>query len=144
MKDKVYEWIKNHEGLRLKPYRDTVGKLTIGVGRNLDDVGITEDEAYLLFRHDIDRCDNELREIFGEDFFFYPEQVKVVLYDMIFNLGKPRFMNFKNMIQAVKDKNWYVMVREMRDSKWCRQLPNRCDNNSNLILDWLEKGGNNG
>lgn len=36
------------EGLRLKPYRDTVGKLTIGVGRNLDDVGITKDEAMHL------------------------------------------------------------------------------------------------
>src|SRR4051812_27390106 len=28
------------EGLKLSPYTDTVGKLTIGVGRNLTDVGI--------------------------------------------------------------------------------------------------------
>ena len=42
------------EGLRLRPYRDSVGKLTIGVGRNLDDVGISNDEAMVLLDHDIE------------------------------------------------------------------------------------------
>ena len=145
MKIDLYDWIKNHEGLRLKPYRDIIGKLTIGIGRNLEDVGITEDEAFLMLVNDINRCESELIEIFGKDeFLLYPEPVRVVLYDMIFNLGKPKFLKFKKMIQAIKDKDWYVMIREMRDSKWCRQLPKRCDNNSNLILNWLEKGENNG
>jgi len=145
MKIDLYDWIKNHEGLRLKPYRDIIGKLTIGIGRNLEDVGITEDEAFLMLVNDINRCESELIEIFGKDeFLLYPEPVRVVLYDMIFNLGKPKFLKFKKMIQAVKDKDWYVMIREMRDSKWCRQLSKRCDNNSNLILNWLEKGENNG
>ena len=145
MKIDLYDWIKNHEGLRLKPYRDIIGKLTIGIGRNLEDVGITEDEAFLMLVNDINRCESELIEIFGKDeFLLYPEPVRVVLYDMIFNLGKPKFLKFKKMIQAIKDKDWYVMIREMRDSKWCRQLSKRCDNNSNLILNWLEKGENNG
>ena len=140
MKYDLFDWIKNHEGLKLKPYKDTVGKLTIGVGRNLDDVGISEDEAFLMLVNDVNRCESELIEIFGKDeFLSYPEPVRVVLYDMIFNLGKSRFLKFINMIQAVKDKNWYVVVREMKNSKWCRQLPKRCNDNSNLILDWLEK-----
>ena len=52
---KLEALLRRHEGVRLKPYRDTVGKLTIGVGRNLDDVGITPDEATVLLRTDIDR-----------------------------------------------------------------------------------------
>ena len=52
-----YEKLKlqliKHEGLRLKPYRDSVGILSIGVGRNLDDVGISEDEAMVLLGNDI-------------------------------------------------------------------------------------------
>ena len=46
----IEEQLILHEGLRLKPYRDTVGKLTIGVGRNLDDVGITRAEAFFCWR----------------------------------------------------------------------------------------------
>lgn len=42
-----------HDGLRLKPYRDTRNKLTIGVGRNLDDVGITREEALMLPNNEI-------------------------------------------------------------------------------------------
>jgi hypothetical protein len=44
-----------HEALRLKPYRCSADKLTIGIGRNLDDVGITEEEAYFLLGNDISR-----------------------------------------------------------------------------------------
>jgi len=46
--------LEHHEGLRLKPYKDSVGKLTIGIGRNLDDVGISKSEALLLLQNDID------------------------------------------------------------------------------------------
>ena len=49
-----------HEGMRLKPYKDSVGKLTIGVGRNLDDVGITEVEALELLENDIHRVMDDL------------------------------------------------------------------------------------
>ena len=47
--------LKRHEGLRLKPYQDTIGKLTIGYGRNLDDRGISKEEAEYLLRNDISR-----------------------------------------------------------------------------------------
>ena len=94
-----------------------------------------------MFTNDLNRCHDELKDIFGKEFSSYPEPVRVVLYDMIFNLGKPRFLKFKKMIQAVKDKDWNKMVTEMKDSKWCKQLPNRCNNNSKLILDWLKNKG---
>ena len=50
------ERIARHEGIRLTPYRDSVGKLTIGIGRNLDDLGITLEEAHHLLDNDIAEC----------------------------------------------------------------------------------------
>ena len=49
--------LERHEGLRLKPYRDTVGKLTVGYGRNLEDVGISRDEADFMLDNDIDQVE---------------------------------------------------------------------------------------
>jgi lysozyme len=48
------------EGLKLKPYTDTVGKLTIGIGRNLTDRGISRQEALVLARNDVDAAAAEL------------------------------------------------------------------------------------
>ena len=60
--DLLVEQIKKHEGLELKPYTDTVGKTTIGIGRNLDDVGITEREAEFLLMNDIGRANDEAKK----------------------------------------------------------------------------------
>lgn len=57
---KLIEKIKRHEGLKLKPYRCTANKLTIGYGRNIDDVGISEAEAEVLLSNDLERCANEV------------------------------------------------------------------------------------
>lgn len=59
-RDDIILDLKLDEGLRLKPYRDTVGKLTIGIGRNLDDVGISEAEAEYLLSNDLDRTISDL------------------------------------------------------------------------------------
>ena len=128
----IEELLIKHEGLKLKPYKDTRGILTIGVGRNLDDLGISKDEAMYLLENDIKRCENELREIFI-NFDELPENAKLVLIDMIFNLGKTRFLKFKHMISAVKNRNWENMIKEMKDSKWCRELKNRCNDDVELI-----------
>ena len=61
---RLHEMLIRHEGLRLKPYRDTVGKLTVGVGRNLDDVGITREEALMLLNNDIAEVRREVKRAF--------------------------------------------------------------------------------
>ena len=53
-KVKLAEQLKKHEGIKLKPYTDTVGKLTLGIGRNLEDKGITEQEALFMLNNDVD------------------------------------------------------------------------------------------
>ncbi|MGH8660625.1 MAG: glycoside hydrolase family protein [Burkholderiales bacterium] len=110
-----------HEGLRLKPYRDTRDKLTIGVGRNLDDVGITRAEALMLLNNDIATVRNEVERAF-QWFSSLNAVRKAVVLDMVFNLGLPKFRQFEKTIAAIKAKNWEKAAREMLDSRWARQV----------------------
>lgn len=110
-----------HEGMRTKPYRDTVGKLTIGIGRNLDDVGISEDEALVLLDNDLIGVFNDLdREcLWWRDM---SETRQLVLADMCFNLGIVRLKGFQNALQAMQEGRWDDASREMLDSRWAKQV----------------------
>jgi len=125
-----------HEDLKLKPYICPAGHLTIGVGRNLDDLGISEDEAMYLLKNDIKRVKSELREIFP-DFDKLPYNVQLVLIDMEFNLGKSRFLTFRKMIEAVKNRDWAKMIEEMKNSHWCGQVKSRCEDDVRLVEEIL-------
>jgi len=129
----VKDFIIKHEGLKLKPYICPAGKLTIGVGRNIEENGISEDEAMYLLENDIKRCESELREIFPS-FDSLPENVKMALIDMDFNLGKPRFLTFKKLIQAVKEGNFKKAAQEAKNSRWCRQVSSRCEDVCEMFL----------
>jgi lysozyme len=122
----IKDFIIKHEGLKLKPYYCPAGKLSIGVGRNIEDNGISEDEAMYMLNNDIFRCIEELETIF-DDFSELPENIQIALIDMIFNLGKTRFLKFKKMIQAIKDKDFKKASEEAKNSHWCGQVGKRCD-----------------
>lgn len=115
------------EGIRLKPYRDTVGKLTIGIGRNLDDNGISRGEALYLLDRDIDTAlalaANELWWPSVAD-----DDVRArVMLNMLFNVGIIRLRGFVKMLTAVHDKRWADAAREMRESKWAGQVGDRAE-----------------
>jgi lysozyme len=59
--DRIKEQLVRHEGLRLKSYRCTAGNLTIGIGRNLDDCGISQSEGYIMLINDIMNCEKQLQ-----------------------------------------------------------------------------------
>ena|GEM_PF-190502 len=118
------ELIKRHEGFRAKPYTDTTGHLTIGYGTNLA-VGITQKQAEKLLEVELEKVEREAREIFS-NWEELPEQVKLVVLDMIYNLGKGGFLKFKKMVEAIHRQEWEKMAKEMKDSLWCRQVKNRC------------------
>ncbi len=123
MEEIKHQLIK-HEALRLKPYKDTVGKLTIGVGRNIDDKGITAEEAMFLLENDIKECIEDLKNIFqGYDDLNEPRQRALI--DMRFNLGPARFRQFKKMIAAVNEKDFNKAADEMMNSKWYNQVGQR-------------------
>ena len=56
----VQNMLIRHEGLKLFPYQCPAGKTTIGVGRNLDDKGISEKEAMYMLNEDIQSCYDSL------------------------------------------------------------------------------------
>jgi len=121
----IEEQIKLHEGLRNKPYRDTVGKLTIGVGRNLDDVGISDEEAKYLLRNDLKKVKEKLCKY---DWFTKLDYIRMkVVLDMAFNLGIKGLLSFKNMIKALKEEDYTQASKEMINSKWYRQVGYRAE-----------------
>jgi len=117
------EWIKKCEKCVLLPYTDTQEKLTIGWGRNLDDNGISQEEADFLFDNDFSRCERELATCsWYRD---QPEGVQAALMNMCFNLGLPRLKGFKRMIAALKAKDYTKAALEALDSKWATQVGQR-------------------
>ena len=133
----LIERIKRHEGLRLKPYRCTSGKLTIGYGRNLEDNGISVAEADSLLNEDIKRCEAECQKALPW-FTRLNSTRQGVVVELDFNLGLTRLLGFKKMLAACEQGNYEQAAREMLDSLWARQVGQRA-----VTLAELMKGTNN-
>jgi lysozyme len=114
----------DHEGLELSLYKCTGDKWTIGVGRNLDDRGITEDEARYLLKNDITIVEEELLR--NKPSVADLDGVRQrVLVDMGFNLGIPILLKFQNMWTAIEDEDWIEASEQMLDSRWAKQVGRR-------------------
>lgn len=120
----IQDQLRSHEGVRRYPYEDTAGKLTIGVGRNLDDRGISDDEIDYLLRNDLRLCAAELDVIFLQ-WRDLSENRQNVLIDMVFNLGRTRFAKFVNFWQALSEGDYAKAADEMLDSRWAVQVGQR-------------------
>tara|TARA_B100000212_G_scaffold5654_1_gene4222 strand:+ start:16 stop:432 length:417 start_codon:yes stop_codon:yes gene_type:complete len=115
--------LKRHEGLELMPYKCTSGKTTIGVGRNLEDIGITEQEAELLLLNDIGRVKQEL---VNDQWYMNLDPVrKAVIENMSFNLGYPTLKKFQNMISSISQGDYETASKEMLNSRWSKQVGQR-------------------
>jgi lysozyme len=118
--------LSDHEGRRPYPYVDTVGKTTIGIGRNLTDIGLSSAEIDFLYRNDVERVvadlDRELpwwREL--------DEPRQAVLLDMCFNLGIGGLLGFRNTLDAIRRRDFQSAGKGMRASKWARQVKRRAE-----------------
>jgi lysozyme len=111
--------LRRDEGERKKPYRCTAGKLSIGVGRNLDDVGISDDEIAYLLANDIERVRADLDRRAAWWRSLDPVRQRV-LQNMCFQLGWPRLSGFKKFLAAAKAGRWAEAATQMLDSKWAR------------------------
>lgn len=127
------EQLYRDEGVRLKPYHDQVGKLTIGVGRNLDDVGISMTEADLLLDNDITRASAAV--LARIPFAGTLSEIRLaVLINMSFNCGIAGLLGFKKFLAAVEAQDWATAAKEMLDSKWHRQVGARAERLAKQML----------
>lgn len=141
-----------HEGLELLPYKDSLGIDTIGIGRNLEhrglseeelvhigkdisdicEWGITKEQAYYLAENDIKIVEKEVCEA-------HPCVVELdeirqrVIIDMAFNMGVPRLNKFKKMWKAIEEENYEESKIQMLDSRWANQVGNRAVRLSNAM-----------
>ena len=127
-----------HEGLRLTPYRCSKGKLTVGVGRNLEDnpltaaeekvlgrfdisKGITKSEAYYLLGNDIRRVTRECRQ--NIPFFEHlDDERQYALVDMAFNLGINGLLKFKKMLAFMGVGNYRQAAAECLNSQYAKEV----------------------
>lgn len=123
MAETLKEMLIRHEALRLYPYVDSVGKTTIGVGRNLDDKGISKQEALLMLKNDIDDAIQDAIRWLGEDVYYaINEARRMVVINMIFNMGYTRMEGFKKFKTALRNFNYIEAAYEMEDSLWYKQV----------------------
>jgi len=130
---KVKDQLLRHEGLKLKPYRCPAGKLTIGVGRNLEDRGITQKEAFVMLENDILRCESELMDELPEVYTGLNETRKSVLLNMCFNLGISGLLGFKNTLAFIGAGDFERAANGMLASKWAKQVGRRAIELSELM-----------
>lgn len=145
-KAKLKTQLVQHEGKRLKVYKDSEGVPTIGVGFNLKrkdakskiealglsykdvlegKVLLTDAQAETLLTGDIETAISDCESVV-EGYSELSDVRKRVVVDMTFNLGKTRFSKFKKMLAALKAKDFIKAAAEMKDSKWCKQVKTRC------------------
>lgn len=148
------------EGLKLFPYEDTVSKITIGVGRNLTDKGLTRNElsslglninlnkeqvisvllergltkqeCLMLLSNDIDDAWEDLTTALPwiEQ---KPEVVQRAVCNCVFNLGLTRFLKFKKTISFIQDGDYLNASIEILNSKWASQVGHRAIIISDMI-----------
>ncbi len=131
--DRIKEQLVRHEGLRLKPYHCTAGKLTIGIGRNLDDSGISLSEAYIMLINDIMNCEKQLQAKIPDIYNGLDEVRKSVLLNMCFNLGISGLLGFKNTLAFIKARDWERAANNMLVSRWAKQVGRRAIELSELM-----------
>jgi len=116
--------IRRHEGVRAHPYTDSVGKLTIGVGRNLSDRGLSVPEINFLYENDYQiAC--AILDIWAEGWTDWPLGPRLALISMAYNLGGPRLNSFARMRAALLASDFEAAAREALDSKWASQTGRR-------------------
>ena len=130
--DRLKQTLIRHEGCKLKPYKCMSGKTTIGVGRNLDDNGISLAEATVMLNNDIEVCEHEIVRLVPG--FWHLDSIRQeTLINMLFNLGFTRLSRFVKLLKAVNEKDFKIASNEMLHSVWAVQVGKRATELSEMM-----------
>jgi lysozyme len=137
--------VQDHEGLRTSMYLDSLGKATVGIGhlvqphereRFAEGVEIPMDEITELFEIDLNRAaagaDMLIQDNIGHDL---PQPVGEVILEMVFQLGTTGVSKFKKMWKAMRVKDWETASAEMKNSRWHKQTPRRCEHLAEIVAN---------
>ena len=124
--------IRLHEGKRNRPYQDSLGVWTVGIGRNLQSVPFSDDEIDLMFENDLRRAVDGA-ETFGV-YHSLDEVRRGVLIEMVFQMGVLGVSKFRKFLSAAQRSDWYSAYQEMLDSEWARQTPERARRLAEIFL----------
>ncbi len=139
--------LMDDEGIELFPYFDCCGKffrkcscakqgkLTLGIGRNIEDIGISENEAIGLCLNDVKRVTVEIEKNFPW-FKTLNTPRRIVIFSMCFNLGIQGFKGFKKAIKCIESGDFASAAKEMLTSQWASQVKER----ANRLARILETG----
>ena len=124
------------EGVKYETYLDHLSLKTCGIGHLCREdepeydlelgAEISEERVTELFEQDIQSVIQDFKKVY-DDWDKLPEEVKQIVANMMFNLGRPRYSKFRKHIQAVMDGRWQESANQMRDSRWYRQVTNRAE-----------------
>lgn len=123
--------LERDEGFRSQVYKCTADKWTIGFGRNVEDRGITKDEARILLANDASLSWRELSDRLSW-FDRAPDQVKRGLVNMHMNLGWPTLLKFQKMLAALAAGDYARAADEALDSRWAEQVGSRSERIADL------------
>jgi lysozyme len=132
LRAKLKGLLTQDESFRQFPYTDTIGNLTIGIGRNLIDRGISFNEALYLLDEDISYFHNKLSTHLPF-FLKLTENRQIALINMCFTLGVQGFLNFRQMMLALECHDYERAAKEMLDSKWAQQVGQRSERLAHIM-----------
>ena len=134
--DRLRVELEIDEGCKYHIYLDHLGLPTAGIGHLIKEsdpehgkpVGtiISKERVDEWFEQDIMTTIHDCKKVF-DDWNAMNEEVKLIMANMMFNLGYPRFCKFRLMIQAVRDGDHIEAGNHMKQSRWYKQVTNRAE-----------------
>lgn len=122
----IYGQLRRDEGEKLFPYVDTVGKTTIGIGRNLTDDGISQPESQIMFSNDVTKWISTLNTRLPY-FQALDAVTKGVLINMCFNMGFKGLETFEKFLYALAHDDRETAAKELLNSKFHGEVGERAD-----------------
>ena len=132
--EQLREEVAADEGCVYEVYLDHLGLATFGIGHLVIDtdeeygaeVGthVSEERVNHCFNNDVQAVLMDCYQLY-EDFDDLPEEVQLIIANMMFNMGRPRLSKFKGMKRGVDARDWNAAADEMVDSRWYKQVTNR-------------------
>jgi lysozyme len=117
--------LERDEGRESKPYRDTTGHLTIGVGHNLDAEGLCKEAIDAQLAYDVKTKAIGPLNRFLPWFIEHPENVQRALANLMFNLGPTRLLKFHRTLGLIRTKRYNEAADALLDSLYARQVGDR-------------------